>query len=242
MKLPAAAGLLLALGACAPAVTHGPRVEPGLYIGGTLGVIAASDTAAAPDVLTPNWGSFARYGTRLGDEGWAGSLAIATSGEQRSGVEGDAYLQLPSRDSLWVYGAGVIGSRAYAMPYAQLGRPMGRGYEVYTTQGFVWRGDFTEKRQDLDGGDAEVRPRYWMPAVALARRDRYGAVSAEVAGALGRFDERVTDPATGATRTTGRPLRAFTVRFTGEFDVMSVLHLLGSIAGQPVPRRAPPPR
>jgi hypothetical protein len=213
-----------------------------LFIGGTFGGIVASDTAAAPDVLTPNWTPYARYGARLGEGGWAGALAVAIAGNDGMGMEGDAYVQLPARDSVWVYGGGVVAATTYAMPYAQLGRSLGRDLEVYTTQGFVWRGDFGDKRQNLDGDDADVRPRYWTSAVALRRRDRYGAVSVEVAGALGSFDERVEDPATGATlRSQRRPLRALTFRLAGEVDVMSVLRGVGAITAQPVPRRAPPP-
>ncbi|HEX8451398.1 MAG TPA: hypothetical protein VF647_04820, partial [Longimicrobium sp.] len=110
----ALAGVLLALAGCAPTVTHGPRVEPGLFFGGTGGLLLTRDTALAPDVLTPQWVPFARYGRAGKPGGVAGSLGVALGSSAESPVEADAYLQLPSSDPVWAYGTGLVASRALA--------------------------------------------------------------------------------------------------------------------------------
>jgi hypothetical protein len=235
-----ALALLPLLGACAPAVLHGPRVEPGLHLGMSVGLPTLGDTATLPDAATPGWTPYVMYGFAGRPGGVAGSVALATGGHDGEGMEADVYVQLPSARPALAYGAGVVGSDAYVMPYAQLGRDLGLGYEVYTTQAVVRRWDFTTKRNSLDASSTDVRPTYWAPAVALRRRERALAATLEVTGVLGRFDERTTDPVSGAEHTRTRPLRGVTVRVQADVDLGALLHDALAVTRRPVPRRTPP--
>lgn len=234
--------MLALLGACAPAVLHGPRVEPGLRAGATAGLPLLRDTANGPDAVIPNWAPFVMYGLAGKSGGAAGSVSLSTGGRDGVGAQGDVYLQLPGADPARAYGVGVVGSNAYAMPYGQLGRDLGRGWEVYTTQALVWRWDYTDKRISLDVPSVRARPRYWAPAVALRRRERVGALTVEVAGAFGSFRERTAGPADGRFGPAGpaRPLRTVTVRFGSEIDVAALLGELAAVTRRPVPRDSPP--
>ncbi len=231
-----AALLLLALApACAPVLTHGPRVEPGLFAGSALGLLIGQDTATAPDVITPAWTPYARYGFTGKPGGVAGSLALSVG----NGVEVDAYLQLPARRE-WAYGGGVMTSADYVMPYVQAGQTFGRGYEVYTTQAYVRRSDFTDSSVGLDGGPSEVRPRYWAPSLALRRRQGSFAASLELTGAVGSFDERPPTYGEPATQPTiRRPLRALSASVTADVNVGLFLQELAAITRRPIPRRPP---
>ena len=239
MKSAAAAAALCVLGACAPVLTHGPRVEPGFFLGSTAGILVTRDTAAAPDVLTPDWAPYVRYGVRGEPDVFAGSLAVALDASSAPGVAADLYVQLPARNPDWAYGGGVMGSSSYVMPYVQLGRSFGRGFEVYTTQAYVRRGDFTEKQTGLDGSGVEVRPRYWAPTLAIRRREGALGVSLQLTGALGRFDERPFE-ADELAPVTSRALRGVTVSLAADADVGLLLREVAAITRQPILRPAPP--
>ena len=235
----ALAGLLLGtLTGCSPVLTHGPRVEPGLFVGATAGLLLTRDTARAPDVLAPQWVPYARYGVGGKAGGVAGSLGVALGNSPESPVEADAYLQLPSPVPEWAYGAGVVGSRALAMPYAQVGKSFGRGYEAYATQAFVRRKDFNDRQIVLsEFTPTEVRPRYWASTIALRRRDGPVGVSLQVTGAFGRYEERVRDAGPG-TRT--RPLRAVTTSLAADVDVARFARNVLGVTRRPIPRDYPP--
>lgn len=227
----------LALGlltACAPVLTHGPRVEPGLFVGGTAGLLLTQDSARSPDVVTPQWVPFARYGLVGKPGGVAGSLGLALGGSPESPVEADLYVQLPSGSSEWAYGAGVVTSTAVLMPYAQIGKPVGRGMEVYTTQAYVHRNDFNDRQAGLfESSETVVRPRYWAPSLALRAREGALGVSLQVTGAFGRYEEKVRDSGPG---TRSRPLRALTTSLTGELDVGVFMRDVLGITRRPIPR------
>jgi hypothetical protein len=232
-----AALLLLALGpACAPVLTHGPRVEPGLFLGSTLGLLIGQDTATAPDAVTPAWAPYVRYGFAGKPGGVAGSLALSVG----NGFDVDAYLQLPSRQE-WAYGGGVMASPAYVMPYVQAGQSFGRGYEVYTTQAYVHRTDFTDGNVALlDVGPNEVRPRYWAPSLALRRRQGALGASLEFTGAIGSYDQRPRGFGEGTSgQTTSRPLRALSASVTADVNLGQLLKDLAAITRRPIPRRPP---
>ncbi len=229
----ALAALALALVGCAPTVTHGARVEPGLYLGYTAGIVVAGDSAKAPDVVTPEWVPYARYGFVGRPGGFAGSVGVSLLAPW---VEGDGYLQLPSADPRWAYGAGVMGARGYVMPYAQLGRSLGRGYEAYTTQAWVHRSRFTDRDLGLDPSEGQVRPRYWAPTLALRRRDGALGVGLQVTGAFGRYDDRAYDSARNGPVTRSRPLRAVTTSLTADVDVARLVRELLGITRRPIPR------
>lgn len=231
--------VLLALAGCAPVVTHGARVEPGLYVGSTAGIIVAGDSSEAPDVVTPEWAPYARYGFVGRPGGMAGSIGVAVEPEAAFGLEGDAYLQLPSSDPRWAYGAGVMGSGNVVMPYVQLGRSFTRGYEAYTTQAWVHRRNFNDKNFGLDPS-SRVRPRYWAPTLALRRRDGALGLSLQVTGALGRFDETSYDSARGGMVTRSQPLRAVTTSVAADLDVARFVSDVLRVTRRPIPRDTPP--
>jgi hypothetical protein len=233
----ALAAVLLALAACAPTVTHGARVEPGLFVGYTAGIVVAGDSAKAPDVVTPEWVPYARYGWAGRPGGFAGSLGVSLLAPW---VAGDGYLQLPSRDPRWAYGAGAMAARGYVMPYAQLGRSFPRGYEAYTTQAWVHRSTFTDRDLGLDPSDAQVRPRYWAPTLALRRRDGALGVGLQVTGAFGRYDITVYDSATNGPGRRTRPLRAVTTSLTADVDVARFVREVLGVTRRPVPHDSQP--
>jgi hypothetical protein len=215
-------------------------VEPGLFFGGTGGLLLTRDTALAPDVLTPQWVPFARYGIAGKPGGVAGSLGVALGSSAESPVEADAYLQLPSSDPVWAYGTGLVASRALAMPYVQAGRSFARGYEVFATQAYVRRDDFNDRQAVLlESAPTVVRPRYWATTVALRRREGPLALSLQVTGAFGHYDERVRDSGPG---TRSRPLRAVSTSLTTELDVALFVRDFLRITRRPIPRDNPPER
>jgi hypothetical protein len=237
----ARAGLVAAaLAACAPVLTHGPRVEPGLFLGGTGGLLLTRDTALAPDVVAPQWAPYARYGLAGKPGGVAGSLGLALGSSPESPVEADAYIQLPSGDTDWAYGTGVVASPALAMPYVQVGKSFARGYEVYATQAFVRRDDYNDRQVYLlETAPTEVRPRYWATTVALRRRDGPLGFSLQLTGAFGRYDERVRDSGPG---TRSRPLRAVTTSLAAELDVAPFVRDVLRVTRRRIPRDNPPER
>lgn len=237
----AAALLSAALAACAPVVTHGPRVEPGLFVGGTAGLLLTRDTALAPDVVTPQWVPYARYGLAGKPGGVAGSIALALGSAPESPVEADAYVQLPSPDAAWAFGAGVVASPALIMPYAQIGKSFGRGYEAYTTQAFMRRHDFNDRQVVLvESAPTVVRPRYWAPTLALRRRYGPRGVSLQVTGAFGSYEERGRDSGDTPRGTRSRPLRAVTTSVTAEVDVAGFVSDVLRVTRRPIPRDTPP--
>ena len=133
MKHGLAAAALLGLVACAPVVTHGPRVAPGLSVGLTSGVAPATvcDSCAG---MFPAMGVVGRWGFIARDPG-VPSVQVGV-GLKLGDVEGDVYVQAPS-DGAAAYGAGVMATGYFVMPYVQWGldRPDGTGF--YTTQGFA---------------------------------------------------------------------------------------------------------
>ena len=236
MRRMAPALLSAALAACAPVLTHGPRVEPGLFVGGTAGLLLTRDTALSPHVLTPQWVPYVRYGRAGKPGGVAGSLALAWGSSPQSPVEADAYVQLPSGDSKWAYGAGVVASPALLMPYGQIGKSVGGGYEVYTTQAFVRRNDFNDRQVVLvEAAATEVRPRYWAPSLALRRRSEGLGFSLQVTGAFGRYDERVRDSGSSPGETRSRPLRAVTTSLAADVDVAGLLQEVLRATRRPIP-------
>lgn len=233
------AGVLLALAGCAPVVTHGARVEPGLYVGATGGLLLTRDTARSPDAVTPQWVPFVRYGWAGKPGGVAGSIGLALGSAPESPVEADAYVQLPSGKPDWAYGGGVVASHALLMPYAQLGKSLSGGYEVYTTQAYVRRNDFNDRQVVLvESAPTVVRPRYWAPTLALRRRDGPLGVSLQVTGAFGRYEERVRDSENTPGRS--RPLRAVTASVAADVNVQGFVQDVLRVTRRPIPRDTVP--
>jgi hypothetical protein len=133
-----------------PLVTHGPRVEQGLWTGSTgsmrLGSMLDGEVEALGTSLAvrPPNGFFARYGWEGGD-GSPGMLVgihlpflIPLSVVQ---PELDAYVQLtPAEELRYAAGTGMLASPAHLMPYVQAGSSFNERTSWYTTQGVAVHG------------------------------------------------------------------------------------------------------
>lgn len=200
MKIRIFSILLVAFAAaCAPMVTHGPRVQPGVTASVTTGGSRAlCDTACELD-LTPQ--------VALGvARGWAATETRPgfSLGANVSVISSDvdAYVQAPTG---WTgplqAGVGGLVGIDHAMPYVQLGRLREDGSGWYTTQGLAWifrrdarhamfaAVDYPPQRVGPD----LVEPVYWAPTLAYRGRGGTG-VTLYVSGAFGtaeawRYDE-----------------------------------------------------
>jgi hypothetical protein len=145
------AALLGVLGGCMPLVTHGPRVEEGIWTGSTgsfrLGSMLQEEVevlGSSYAVRPPN-GFFARYGWQREDSGPAAALVgvhlpflIPFS---IAHPELDVYAQLtPVDERAYAAGAGVLASPSHLMPYAQAGGTWTEQASWYTTQGLALHG------------------------------------------------------------------------------------------------------
>lgn len=218
------------MAACAPVVTHGPRVEPGVTFYGTAGGGSSlCDRPACDTFLTPQQGVGVRYGRAASASapGWSAGLTVSNGGVSS---ELDLYVQAPA-SMAFDLGAGVLAAGSHGMPYVQAGRMKPDGSGWYTTQGFAFLASRPARwSTSLDGGPGEerVKPRYWAPAVAYRARGRYG-VHFYLSGAFGTAEAtkyRGEEPGFDTVR---QPVRMV---MTGVvFDVQPVRR----------PRQAPPP-
>lgn len=184
MFMKACSVLLLASAfACAPIVTHGPRVEQGITGYATMG---AGKSLCSPEtcetILVPQQGVGLRYGWAATDStpgfsaGFTYSTPIVSS-------ELDLYVQAPGSPLGLDAGAGVLAAGTHAMPYLQLGRMRPNGSGWYTTQGYA----FLARRQIaivLADNYEQVEPRYWAPTIAYRTGGPYG-LHFYVTGAFG---------------------------------------------------------
>ncbi|HEX2207724.1 MAG TPA: hypothetical protein VHG93_08575 [Longimicrobium sp.] len=187
--------LVASAAACAPMVTHGPRVQPGFTAAATTGGSRAlCDTACELD-LTPQVAVGVSRGwpateTRPGFSVGA-NVSVFSS-------DVDAYVQAPTgwTGALQAGAGGLVGI-GHAMPYVQLGRMRQDGSGWYTTQGFVWMYR-REARNDgllMDPGEVDpervgpdfVAPVYWAPTLAFPGGGETG-VTLYVSGAFGTAD------------------------------------------------------
>lgn len=165
---------LSAVGGCAPAVTHGPRIEPG-FSGGFSASLSAGPRYENGDdgptiFLFGPVGVNAGYGWSSPRAGGAGlRLGVHVPVPAVTLVQPDVYVQFP-RDLLAGLDAGVGVSALgtvwgrVRMPYVQLGHISERGSGWYTTQGYY--------RNDRNV-EVPVRPVYrseaWIPAIGYQR-------------------------------------------------------------------------
>jgi hypothetical protein len=178
--------------ACAPMVTHGPRVQPGTHImvtGG--GGYSPCDTLTCSLELLPQ----AALGLRTGraPSGTRPGLGLGLNlALNLVSSEVDLYAQAPTDPARFDAGAGVLLSGAHLMPYVQIGRMRDDGSGFYTTQGFAWM----SRRQTSYGlagaheeeAPDEVQPRYWAPSVAYRTGGQYG-MHLYLSGAFGTAAE-----------------------------------------------------
>ncbi|HYR06779.1 MAG TPA: hypothetical protein VEQ60_03345 [Longimicrobium sp.] len=194
-------------GACAPVVTHSPRVQPGVMVVATTGGSGAfCDTACEldlrPQVALGAHRGWAATQTRAGFS-FGGNISV-------SSADLDAYVQAPTG---WTggmqAGAGALAGVDHAMPYLQLGRMRADGSGWYTTQGYAWLFRRSARVGVIGDGEADedlepdlVRPRYWAPSLAFRGGGGTG-VSLYVSGAFGTADAWEYD-IDGQARRSGR--------------------------------------
>jgi hypothetical protein len=131
----------IALGACAPVLSHGPRVRNGTAAGVTGAMMSNGDDESMP-VLVPYLTVGSDRGADNGGRQFTAQMIIPTAAfDQDSdndgmifGMQGDYYVQSPTRDPRVVHGFGVHAGFFQIMPYAQVG-VYENGFGVYTTQG-----------------------------------------------------------------------------------------------------------
>jgi hypothetical protein len=238
-----AVALLACAAACAPVVTHGPRVEPGVTLYGTMGGTRSLCSQETCDTdLVPQMGGGARYGRAATDSTPGFSVGFTYSTGFISS-EVDLYVQAPASRVGLDAGAGVLAAGSHAMPYVQLGRMRPDGSGWYTTQGFA----FLAQRQigwTLDDPLVQVTPRYWAPAIAYRMAGRYG-VHVYASGAFGSARVTTQDPGEADPRTERQPVRSVLMGVV--FDVQtdppprSLPPARGPVPAVPPPS-APPPR
>lgn len=216
--------------ACAPVVTHGPRVEQGFTFYGTAGGgRSLCDRPACDTNLVPQQGAGVRYGRAASASapGWSAGLTVSSA---LVSSELDLYVQAPTSVGFDL-GAGLLAAGTHGMPYVQAGRMKPDGSGWYTTQGFALLASRPARwSSSLDGGPGEerVEPRYWAPTVAYRTRGRYG-VHFYASGAFGTAEAKKYRGDAPGFHTVRQPVR---VVMTGMvFDVQPVRR----------PRRVPPP-
>lgn len=240
MFMKACSALLLAFAAaCAPIVTHTPRVQNGLSFHGTLG--GGRELCGPPECdtqLTPQYGAGVRYG-RAATASAAGMSAGLTVSTFIVSSELDVYVQAPTSLSRLDVGAGVLLAGTHGMPYVQAGRMKPNGSGWYTTQGFAFL-----SRRDMDWGidvdtEKKEQPRYWSPSIAYRARGQYG-MHFYATGAFGtsRITKRRADGQ--GLYTERQPLRAVMMGIVLDVQPAPPPSRLSPARG-PVPPVPPPP-
>lgn len=150
------------LGACAPVVSHSPRVEPGPSFGVVLAARPCDSACSGREPVPATSAVFRQGWTREDGSGPAASFGLSIPGAILFPlVELDFYVQAPAAPSAPVFGGGVLLAIDHQMPYVQAGRVPPGGSGWYTTQGLA-----TVTRSEGRGKAA----RYWSPAVAYRAR------------------------------------------------------------------------
>ena len=229
MFMKVSAALVMACTACAPVVTHGPRVEEGFTFYGTAGGGRPLCERQVCDTnLTPQQGVGVRHG-RAATASAPGFSAGVTLSSTFISSDLDLYVQAPASFSSLDVGAGVVAGPTHLMPYVQAGRMKPDGSGWYTTQAFAFLARRSARWSlSLNEGpsEEEVKPRYWAPTVAYRTRGQHG-LHFYLTGAFGTADAKKYRGEEPGFRTVRQPVRAVMMGIV--FDV------------QPVPRRRPRP-
>jgi hypothetical protein len=241
---------LPALFACAPAVTHGPRVEPGaslMMTGGMPRPLCAQSTDCSAGA-TPTFGAGVRYGFVPRSAGGAPVLVgLTVPVFDVLATELDAFVQAPST-SAWAWGGGALASTRHLMPYAEVGRmPAGGGDGWYLSAGYAHLfQDPTELGPDEAFGESMARPPRWFAPGAGARVNLRGVRWTVFAnGAFGSYVKRtvtamyIPDGMTTDTLDTRERVSTLMLGITWEVPFREVGRRR---VPPPAPRPAPVPR
>lgn len=243
---------LPALFACAPAVTHGPRVERGLALVATGGIprtLCAADCTAG---VIPTLGAGARYGWVPGDPARPSyQLGALVPVWDPVGFELDGFVQAPSRDA-WAYGAGSLVSSRHLVPYVEIGNlPAAGGEGWYLSLARAWLFADPTRLVGSRPGEGEFGmaqpPRFWSPGggVRLARDD--GNLTFFANASLGSYvDREARYPSGDATQPVGvdvrKPVRVLIVGLAADLAPRGFRRLrLPPSRPVPVPRPVPEP-
>lgn len=227
--------------ACAPVVMHSPRADPGVFVGWTAGVAAPNDSLLRLAML-PLATPYLRVADRAGN-GWGGSATMAFNLGAPGGLQGDAYVEVPPRSTVWAHGAGLTLAGNLWMPYVQVGRldPTGSGW--YTTHGYTVRGFQPESGTWFGGGGGgEVRPRYWTSTFTARRERRHEALEAYLSLSAGSYTRRTLayDGSGADTLLRTRGMWNASVGVSVEADLSDLARGM-SLPGLPGRPRRPPP-
>jgi hypothetical protein len=230
--------LLASAAACAPIVTHSPRVQDGLSFHGTLGGGRhLCEPPACDTMLVPQQGAGVRYGRAATGSALGTSVGFTISTFIISS-ELDVYVQAPASLTRLDVGAGVLLAGTHAMPYVQAGRMKPDGSGWYTTQGFALLSRRAMDWSFEDAGVEKVQPRYWAPTIAYRTRGQYG-VHFYATGAFGTATATKYRGEEPGTRTERQPVRAVMMGIV--FDVQPAPPRSLPPAQRPVPAVPPPP-
>lgn len=235
--------LLACAAACAPVVTHGPRVQSGISLYGTGGAATAvCDTLKCETELVPQVGAGIRYG-RAATATTPGFSAGGTLSAALVSSEIDVYVQAPTSFTGLDVGAGLLSAATHTMPYVQAGRMRDDGSGWYATLGYATlaeRSPHWHLVAQPSPGASEVRPVYWAPTVAYRVPGR-SALHVYLSGAFGRATARTYPGDTsGVPITTRQPVGVVMVGLI--FDLQPLLPPLRvPPPPRPVPGVPPPP-
>lgn len=186
--------VLAAAAACAPAVTHSPRVEPGPTFHVTAGTPRPlCDTGCSAEMIPTLGGGF-RYGW-VPEDPRKPSVMLGATVPIFDPVtpEVDTYLQAPSTGT-WVAGVGTLWSPRHIVPYVQVG-PVAKGRGGwYLTGGYSWLlrdpNTFAWIDQESSGSRMARPPRFWSPGFGYRTVVEGRRFNVFVNGALGSWVER----------------------------------------------------
>ena len=178
----------IGLSGCVPAVTHAPRIEPGLSLGTSLSVafVPQYENSHTPFGVGPD-GVDIGAGFTTGTGG-AGILFSGELGLVR--FDPDVYVQVPRRYLFDLDGglgfAATFSSPPHGqMPYVQLGKLGSEGDGPYVMLGYL-------RQSDLGESHYVLRANGWTATLAYQGHDTHGRLDtrfrwrAFVTGILGR--------------------------------------------------------
>jgi len=240
---------LPALFACAPAITHGPRVEPGpsLMLTGGMPRPLCTHWADCHGGATPTLGAGVRYGfVPPRAEAAPVLVGLTVPVLDPLGTELDAFVQAPA-EGAWVWGGGALASVRHLMPYMEAGRmPAGGGNGWYLSAGYahLLHNPLTDFRsQDGSYSESMARaPRWFAPGAGARVNFRGVRYTVFANGAFGSFVERIVGPAYGldggegsATIDTRKRVRTLMVGITWEVPFRDVARRRNVPAPRPIP-------